>query len=91
MTYDEVKKHVFASGLTCDGYRGSQRQVDFALVEGKILCVADCGFFDSGLPTVVDKNEALWILSRHPQATCYKVLTRFEESPIAPTATANEN
>ena len=74
MTYSDVTKITFASGLVPDGYFGDKVRVRFALApSGCILAVTDCGFFNSGLPLAQDHQEALWLLRNHPTSRATKV------------------
>jgi len=68
MNYQTAIENVFAIGRVPDGYFGATRAVRFALVGQKIVTVADCGCFGSGLPDAVDKAEALWLVKRHPSS-----------------------
>jgi hypothetical protein len=72
LDYNQMKLKVFASGVAPDGYFGDTRPVTFALHNGYIMQVADCGYCQSGLPRVIGEREALWILKHHPRANHYK-------------------
>jgi hypothetical protein len=51
-----------------DGYFGDRASVGFALIGKRVVTVAACGFFGTGLPDVLDETEALWMLKHHPSA-----------------------
>lgn len=68
MNYEDVKAKVFIHGTIPDGYFGKRVGVGFALVGHSILTVAECGYFQSGLPKAIDEDEALWLLKHHPTA-----------------------
>ena len=71
ISYQEAKAKVFAHGTIPCGYFGERASVGFALHKGRILAVADSGYFGYGadrLPTVIDEAEALWILQNHHSA-----------------------
>jgi len=73
MNYETARLAIFATGTIPDGYNGKLASVGFALLEGKIVTVADCGCFGAGLPDVVDEQEARWILEKHPSARHIKL------------------
>ena len=68
MLYEDVAKTVFAEGIVPNGYFGDTLKVGFALLGRRIVTVAWCGYFGTGLPDVLDEGEALWILTHHPSA-----------------------
>jgi hypothetical protein len=75
MTYDEAKALVFCSGTVPDGYFGSRAHVGFAFDQytGRTLVVHQHGYFTAPIPTAVDRDEARWLLNKHPTARNYSV------------------
>ena len=68
MNYDEARKSIIGKGTVPRGYFGEREQVHFALMGRRIITVAACGCFSTGLPDVLDKREALHMLRTHPTA-----------------------
>jgi hypothetical protein len=75
LSYDEMKKKVFAKGIKPEGYSGDTIAVEFALHEGRVIIVADCGYYRAGLPDVMGEKEAFWLLENHPVSN-YKKLEK---------------
>jgi hypothetical protein len=61
----------FAQCSIPDGYNGDRRTVKIFIQNNKICFMADCGWFPSHLPNVIDENEAIWILKNHPKSKSY--------------------
>jgi len=70
ITYETMVEHVFAFG-TFNGFFGDREPVRFALYNQHVYTVTPMGYFNPGLPPVVDAREALWILEHHPAARPY--------------------
>ena len=68
LTYNEMTKRVFATGIVPDGYFGDTLRVRFALAGARIFLVHDHGYCTTDLPDVLDIPEALWILTKHPRS-----------------------
>lgn len=70
LTYDEMQALVYTHGDIPDGYFGDKRKVGFAYnpENGRTYCVADCGYFPSGLPVAVDARESEWLLNHSPHS-----------------------
>lgn len=68
MKYEDMVKKVFARGTVPNGYFGETVKVGFALIGRRVVTVAPCGYFSTGLPDVLDEREALWIINHHPSA-----------------------
>lgn len=66
-SYETVKSSIFATGTIPNGYFGDTADVEFALIERRVVTVAECGYFNAGLPDVLDEAEALWILQNDPR------------------------
>ena len=73
MKWQDKETKVFARGTVPDGYFGDRRDVEFALYGKRIVTVADCGCFDSGLPDVIDIPEAVYMIQTHPRAREYRL------------------
>ena len=70
VSYSEMVERVFGFGIFT-GFFGETEPVRFALYGNHIYTVTPIGYFNPGLPPVVDEREALWILERHPTARPY--------------------
>ena len=68
MNYETAKAAVFASGTIKNGYCGDTVDVEFALIGHRVVTVAECGCFSTGLPDATDTREAAWLLEHHPEA-----------------------
>ena len=77
MNYSDALKSVIAIGNITDGYNGNREVVLFSLIGNRVVTVANCGCFNSGLPDVIDEKEALWILQNHPLAKNIKNIVEF--------------
>ena len=76
INYDQACRNIFASGTMPDGFDGQRVKVKFSLIGQKIVIVCHCGCFNAGLPDVIDKKEAYWILNNHPLADRYKNINK---------------
>lgn len=76
MNIEQAKKNIFAAGLIPDGYNGNNQKVFFSLINSKVVTIAPCGYFGSGLPDVIDNKEAYWILKNHPAAGYIKDIVK---------------
>lgn len=72
-TYTAVKERAFASGNVPDGLFGQRINVLFSLAGNHIVAVTPHGYFNTGHPTVIDEEEALWILKNHPHTRMWGV------------------
>lgn len=73
--YEDVKSRTFAKGTVPNGYFGDTADVEFYfdIPSGKTLTVADCGYYDSGLPPANCASEAMWLLENHPSSRATNV------------------
>ena len=66
--YKEVKESAFATCRIPDGYFGDTAEVLVSVVGNVVMFVADHGYFRAPLPLVQNKEEAVWLLTHHPDA-----------------------
>jgi hypothetical protein len=72
--YETAKQAAFAAGTMPDGYFGDRRRVLFALVDSRIVALADFGYFGLGVGyPALDVPEAAWLLEHHPSLRYCKV------------------
>ena len=64
---------LFAEGTVPAGYNGDYDLCEYGLKGNRIVSVHSFGYYDMGLPDVIDTDEALWILNHHPSARHVKV------------------
>ena len=65
---------LFAEGIVSDGHFGDKALCEFGLKGNKIVTVHSFGYYNAGLPDVVDTDEALWIINNHPSARHMRVV-----------------
>jgi len=73
LSYETAAQNIFAKGTVPDGYSDRTKAVRFALIDNKVIVVANCGCFNAGLPNAADTHEALWLLQSHPSSVAYDV------------------
>lgn len=69
-TYEDAKAAQFATGSCPDGYFGERRRCWFARnpISGGVVVGTDAGYFRAAVPPALSDREALWLLTRHPEA-----------------------
>lgn len=74
-TYNEMKDKVFAKATRPEGYFGKKTVIGFALHEGKIIEVADCGYYTCPcVPCANSQEEIIWLVNNHPLFKDYKII-----------------
>jgi len=64
---------LFADAIVPDGYNGDKVLVELGVKDSTIVVVTMHGYYNAGLPPVLDTIEATWIVNNHPSASIYKV------------------
>ena len=64
--YDQALSDIFATGSMPDGYFGNRINCAFSIIDHPVVAIHTFGFHKIGL-TVVDKDEALWLLQNDPK------------------------
>ena len=71
--YEKAEKTAFATGIIPDGYFGDKASVKFGLIDQTVITITESGYFRTGLPSVIDKAEAYWLLEHHPSSNAKKL------------------
>lgn len=72
MKYQTAKDNVFCHLRRPEGYNGDTTIVGIALIDNKLIEVADVGCYGAPVTMALDNAEANWLIDNHPSFKNYK-------------------